>query len=507
MTGSTKNLWRKLFLSLRPVWLLGAMITFFARGIIADDSPAGDSWQSEGSESTEEIPLEGKISNDLLQALEASSEPIKIVVMLKPIPLVPATLMGELEYGDLERVIKSATVQSQMDLREWVNRMVQTPMLQGEAPLSRYKFFWNVNALMATVRPELVSELADREDVEYVMLDRVIHLSHEPRAVVEESSGEFTYGLERMGIPELRSKYPGLTGAGVNVGILDTGLDASHPEFKGRQIVFRDFVGGKTEAYDDDGHGTHVAGTIGGSGAGGTQIGVAPQVNFTIGKILDGNGRGSLSGILRAMEWISDPDGNPGTPDRPRVVSNSWGGGPSRDLKTDPFFQAVQTWLQLEIFPSFAAGNSGPRASSVGSPGCLPIAFAVGATDEADQIASFSSRGPTKMTVDGKPEVFSKPDISAPGHDVISAAPGGGYAKMSGTSMATPHISGAIALILQLRPNAKVTEIRDLLMKTSLDLGSPGQDYSFGAGRVQMPKAVEVLLQSETAGLLDDWSI
>src|SRR5262249_46298084 len=151
------------------------------------------------------------------------------------------------------------------------------------------------------------------------------------------------------------------------------------------------------EPYDDHGHGTHCMGTITGVGASGTQIGIAPGVsNLVVGKVFSASGGAQTSDLLRAMEWIADPDGNPATQDQPRVINNSWGGAMDGDIDHDPFGPAVLTWVQLNIFPSFAAGNEGPGESTVGSPGGLPQSFAMGATDSNDSIADFSSRGPVK---------------------------------------------------------------------------------------------------------------
>jgi len=120
----------------------------------------------------------------------------------------------------------------------------------------------------------------------------------------------------------------------------------------------------------------------------------------------------------------------------------------------------------------------------------LPVAFAVGATDDNDDAASFSSRGPTDIIVDGKRSRLTKPDVSAPGVKIMSAMPGGKYGTMSGTSMATPHVTGAIALLYQVNPKSTIAEIRNLLQKTANDLGETGVDNVFGAGRINMLKAV-----------------
>jgi serine protease AprX len=431
-----------------------------------------------------------KISPRLAKVMEQTENPVPVLVMMKQLPLLPASLLGETRIADRERMIKQETLRRQAALRETVNDLVDTSGVTGDPALSRFKFFWTVNAMMATATTDTIMNLADRDDISYIMLDAKIRLAPDYREEADIEGDAYTYGLERIGVPELRQSRPEITGKGVNVGIVDTGIDASHPEFKGKSITFKDFVGTKTSPYDDNGHGTHVAGTISGIGANGTQIGIAPEVNLIIAKVFTSGGSASLSGILRGMEWIANPDGNPNTKLRPRVVNNSWGGSIGDDASQDPFLPAVLTWTQLEIFPSFAAGNEGPGASTVGSPGGLPPSFAVGATDESDGIASFSSRGPVEMVVDGKKAKYVKPDVSAPGYQVMSAMPGGKYAKMSGTSMATPHVTGSIALLVQAHPQLNVKQIREVLMKTSDDLGDAGLDNTFGAGRLNIAHGV-----------------
>lgn len=269
---------------------------------------------------------------------------------------------------------------------------------------------------------------------------------------------------------------------------IDTGIDANHPELKGKVVLWKDVISNKTAPYDDNGHGTHVAGTI----AGNTGIGAAPGAKLIIGKVFSSGGSATTDGILKAMQWIADPDGKPDTKDFPVLVSNSWGGGsPSKtkDPTDEVFCQAVDSWLKLGIAPIFANGNSGPRAPSVGLPAGCPGTIAVGATDSNDNIASFSSRG----NADWKSGSILKPLVSAPGVNVNSAKAGGGYVEHSGTSMATPHVSGAATLLFQAKPNMTVKELAAMLVKGSKDLGKQGPDPDFGEGRINAMDSVEFM--------------
>lgn len=368
--------------------------------------------------------------------------------------------------------------------------------LTGRAPCQgpNVKSYWLTNTMIAKLNLRQAMEVAKfPEVISMIHAYRPISLVKpvEVRPVTQLSRTaqmDYTYGLKVMKVPEFRAQFPNITGKGINVGILDTGLAVSHPEFHGKKVQFRDFsYNKKPDPYDDHGHGTHVAGTIGGIGAGPVQIGVAPGVDFTIGKILDAGGSGTLQGIIEGMDWIADPDGNPSTQDAPAVINNSWGGGRPNG-KLDPIAnlqcKAIENWLSLGILPVFAAGNSGSGPSTVLLPGGCPRAFTIGATDEQDNIASFSSRGPVQWSTG----TFTKPDVSAPGVKVISANFRGGYIAMSGTSMATPHAVGVAALALQANPGIATEALAKLMIKNSIDLGTPGLDNDFGYGRLTLMK-------------------
>jgi hypothetical protein len=165
---------------------------------------------------------------------------------------------------------------------------------------------------------------------------------------------------------------------------------------------------------------------------------------------------------------------------RPHIVNNSWGGGGG-----DLWYQAVvNAWRAADIFPAFSAGNSGPGSETIGSPGDYAESFAVGATDINDDIAYFSSRGPSLVTNE------TKPDVSAPGDNVRSALPNGSYGNFSGTSMASPHVAGCAALIRSRSASLSITQIEDLLMNTAVDLGASGADFSYGSGRIDCYAAI-----------------
>ncbi|WP_432943516.1 S8 family serine peptidase [Kribbella sp. CA-253562] len=276
----------------------------------------------------------------------------------------------------------------------------------------------------------------------------------------------------------------GYEGSGVEVAVLDTGVDGNHPDLAGKVQKAQDFSESPTGTEDHFGHGTHVAATIAGTGAGsnGTRKGVAPKADLLVGKVLGDDGFGLESWIIAGMEWA--------VAEGAKVVNMSLGGGPTDG--TDPMSQAINdiTAASGALFV-VAAGNEGAD-ESVGSPGAAAAALTVGAVDRNDALADFSSRGP-RVGDSGL-----KPEITAPGVDIVAARASGTamgaplddlYTAASGTSMATPHVAGAAALLAQQHPDWKAGRLKDALTstaKTTPDLSV----YAQGTGRVDLARAV-----------------
>lgn len=272
----------------------------------------------------------------------------------------------------------------------------------------------------------------------------------------------------------------GLTGKGVKVAVLDTGADLGHPDLKDRVGESKSFIEGQ-EVADRNGHGTHVASTVGGSGAGsqGQEKGVAPGATLAVGKVLSDEGFGSESEIIAGMEWAAkDIDA--------KIVSMSLGSREGSD-GTDPMAQAVNN-LTAETGALFviAAGNSG-APGSIGSPGAADSALTIGAVDSADEAAYFTSQGPRFG------DQALKPDLSAPGVSILAArsqlVTGTGlYTAMSGTSMATPHVAGVAALLAEKHPDWTGAQLKNALMSSSKTLSAGS--YELGAGRVDVAAAI-----------------
>ncbi|MEV5931565.1 S8 family serine peptidase [Streptomyces sp. NPDC052079] len=287
----------------------------------------------------------------------------------------------------------------------------------------------------------------------------------------------------------------GYDGKGVRIAVLDTGVDAAHPDLKGQVTASKNFTGAPT-AGDKAGHGTHVASIAAGTGAGskGTYKGVAPGAKVLNGKVLDDSGSGDDSGILAGMEWAAAQGAD--------VVNMSLGGVDTAEV--DPLEAAVNK-LSAEkgILFAIAAGNGGPR--SIGSPGSADAALTVGAVDGKDRLADFSSTGPRVG------DAAVKPDVTAPGVDITAASAKGndiakevgekpaGYMTISGTSMATPHVAGAAALLKQQHPQWSSAELKGAL--TASTKGGTYTPFEQGSGRVQVDKAIKQTLIAEPVSL------
>lgn len=283
--------------------------------------------------------------------------------------------------------------------------------------------------------------------------------------------------VPQVGAPQAWAQ--GLDGSGVSVAVLDTGVDATHPDLADRIVAQANFVD------DDDrdlvGHGTHVASILAGSGAasGGRYRGVAPGVDLVAGKVCGLRGCNE-SAILAGMQWAAEQGAD--------VVNMSLGGGDAPGV--DPVEQAVETLTeQYGVLFVIAAGNDGANYS-INSPASADAALAVGSVDKQDQLAGTSSRGPR---IDGA----LKPDLTAPGVEIVAAnskdgmvgTPGQPYTTLSGTSMATPHVAGGAAILVQQHPDWSPEEVKAALMASAVS--NPDlHPYAEGAGRLDISRAI-----------------
>ncbi|GAB7045653.1 S8 family peptidase [Catenuloplanes indicus] len=303
-----------------------------------------------------------------------------------------------------------------------------------------------------------------------------IYLDGRVRASLDRS-------VAQVGAPAAWAK--GLDGSGVTVAVLDTGVDATHPDLAGRITEARNFST-SADVVDRHGHGTHVASTVAGSGAasGGTRRGVAPGADLLIGKVLGDDGYGQESDIIAAMEWAAEAGAD--------VVNMSLGGDPTDGL--DPMSLAVDE-ISADTGTLFviAAGNHGESGdSTVGTPGSAAAALTVGAVDRNDRMASFSSRGPRAG------DLGLKPEITAPGVEIVAARAAGTamgtpdgahYTAASGTSMATPHVAGAAAILAQQHPDWTGAQLKAALTSSAKTVTGDSV-WAQGTGRLDLARAV-----------------
>lgn len=282
-------------------------------------------------------------------------------------------------------------------------------------------------------------------------------------------------------LPALREIHSrGITGKGVAVAVLDTGI-YPHPDFfvpEKRILCFKDFVGGKNALYDDNGHGTHVSGIIasGGRAPDGSRIGTAPEARLLALKVLEKDGGGKISNMLLGLDWILKNH----LRYMIRIVNISVGMPVKNetDPEEDVLVKKVEQLWDAGLTVVVAAGNGGPQPSSVTSPGVSRKVITVGAMGSADYCveAKYSGRGPVPGTS------VCKPDIIAPASDIISCDNRGrAYKKRSGTSMATPFVSGVIALLLSKEPALSNKEVKRRLLETATDCGREKSRQGWGA--------------------------
>ncbi|MGH3681460.1 MAG: S8 family serine peptidase [Natronosporangium sp.] len=379
-----------------------------------------------------------------------------------------------------------------------------------------HQSFWIVNAIKVTGDRALVDELAGRPEVGEILADRTYQIPQPRPALAPPGTQAVEWGVDRIGAPDVWDTFD-VRGEGIVVGLTDTGAFFNHPALVEK---YRGNNGDGTFDHnynwhdpsnvcgapsltpcDNNGHGTHVVGTMVGDDGGTNQVGVAPAARWIVAKGCETNNC-STGALLSSGQFMLAPTDlagqNPRTDLRPHIVNNSWGGGND----TDPWYQGiVRSWVAAGIFPQFSNGNTQGSApcASTGNPGNLPESYAAGAFDINNNIAAFSNRGPSAW--DG----IIKPNISAPGVAVRSSWNNGSYQVISGTSMASPHVAGTVALIWSAVPAlaGDIEATRELLDDTAIDVenltcgGTPENNNVWGQGRLDAFAAVSQALGVE----------
>ena len=409
---------------------------------------------------------------------------------------------------------------------EHVERLA-APFLGGVGDVARASGAEVVDAWATTPAVKLVADLptlallAERDDVRHVTMDRDDAVRLVDPIEDDGVSASNTNGRRQIQAEDVWAL--GYRGEGIRVAVIDTGIDATHEAFRwadgsSRVAGWVDYVGGNPTPYDDHGHGTHVAGTSVGSAhydhpqfGRFQETGVAPEATLLVAKFLSGSGSGSLENGIKSLNWAFENGAD--------VTSNSWGsscgsGGVS-------LMQTVRTLTDLGMLSVFAAGNSGPGSGTINGPACSESPITVGAVDDNLAIASFSSRGPCRDLETGTPSRIC-PDVVAKGVAVRSAIPRSGatagdpsgYRTWQGTSMATPHVAGAVALAEQMKRNltgsgwnttARAEE--EVFKLTAQDLGAAGEDNNFGWGLPQLLSVYALLDSTDEARIVSTFGV
>jgi subtilisin family serine protease len=428
-------------------------------------------------------------------------ETITVIVQLRQqAKLPPGKNIGRAEQAS--GVVEALKVTAEKT-QGAVKNLLETKKSQGR--VQSYIPFWIFNGFSVTATADVIQELAAHPDVLSITPDQVdIVPASAPSAL---SNPEANISL--INAPALWSK--GYTGQGVVVASMDSGVSLSHAtlatRWRGGSNSWYDPYGQHSTPADVSGHGTWTMGVMVGGDEDGSSIGVAPGAQWIAVKIFNDAGASTATAIHQGYQWLLDPDGNPSTSDAPQVVNNSWTfAAPGCNLDFEPDLQALRA---AGILPVFAAGNGGPGTGTSYSPANNPSAFAVGAINNSSVIYGLSSRGPT--TCGGSTGVF--PELVAPGVNIYTTDLVGFYTTASGTSLAAPHVTGGLALLLSAFPTLTVSQQESTLLSSAVDLGTAGPDDVYGYGRLDLLAAYNLLAPPPPAltpltpsGVLSGWN-
>ena len=443
------------------------------------------------------LPVSGELSRKSLTKLHpqlivilsktSSGERLPVVVELHRNPgIIQAALAAAPAQDKLSR--RTALINALQQDAEKINGPLLSTLHDAErtGQASDVQSFWVNPIITLKASPKLIAEIATRTEVVQIRPDERFYLDETAYAPAEqeETTSGYPFNLQMIHV-DLAQQALGLDGHGVVVANLDTGVDWQHPALMKKYRGYNPHgpavhsgnwfvVTGEPYLYPGDGigHGTHTMGTIVGDDGEGNRIGVAPGAQWIAVKLFSNQGFAYESWIHAAFQWIVAPNGNPAL--APDIVNNSWGSSVGSD---DRFRQDVAAIRAAGILAVFSAGNSGPNRGTIASPASYPESLAVGAVEPDKVIASFSSRGPS-IWEDYKPEVV------APGVNIRSSFPGGGYYEADGTSQAGPHVVGLAALLLQADPSLTPDQLEDIIKSTTEPLGSVVPNNNSGWGLV-----------------------
>lgn len=428
----------------------------------------------------------GKMTPALTDMIADAPSGEKIYVIVHMSERYPFEMLDGMSYQDKGQVLKNIAKNSQEEIIDFLKT-------QPEEKAEIVKQFWVFNGFHAKATPEVIQELAQRDDVWYISDNVEIKLDYSDSKKIP-SVNVAEWNIQRIMADSCWNA--GFSGSGIIIGHVDTGVFTDHPALAGKWLSpwWLDGVNGQPAPYDDHNHGTHTMGTIcGGDGFGPfvDDVGVAYGAQFVPTKAFNSGGSGSFGTIDPCMQYFVDIKVDSGVDIR--AVSNSWGNSNGSELH---WWDVVLTWKNIGIFPVWSNGNSGPSSGTVGAPASHPTTIGTGATDSGDNLASFSSRGPApNIDPINDPTYWYyptwsllKPDVSAPGVSIRSSIASGGYGSMQGTSMAAPHVAGGTAIILERNPGLTPTDLYMLFINNCDEPagGGPYPNNNYGWGRINL---------------------
>lgn len=453
-----------------------------------------------------------KVSQNLLE-LKTTEKQEMIISLVDKVDVI--TMKKDFEANKTPIAVRTELIIRLLQEKANATQSVVLEALRNNAAVDQNSIqgYWIVNVIIIKADLSVLEILSNMDAVEFIELSVPMELNHAFEGSCEDGVEGVTAinGIE-PGLAAIRAPSMwalGYTGFGTKVLSIDTGVDGIHPSFNysyegiysSAAQAWYPINGTPATPVDCDGHGTHTVGTM---------LGLDRENNDTIGVAFDATWMGtpsvqcntiSPSGYIPITQWAINPDGNVSTTDdMPTVICNSWGYPlPSSSACNGVVANAFAAVEAVGIAVVFAAGNDGPGASTVGSPAIantdVVSIFSVGAVSVSGAtpvIAGFSSRGPTICGDTGS--LLIKPEVSAPGVNVRSAYPNGEYANLNGTSMAAPHVAGAILLLKQAFPNLTGQDFKLALYYSAIDLGIPGEDNDYGMGMIDVYAAYQYLI-------------
>ncbi|MDD5569748.1 MAG: S8 family serine peptidase [Bacteroidales bacterium] len=449
------------------------------------------------------ITSSNKITGELLKQMQTLQATQKISCVVQMKNALPFESTKSSSVKEKIEIYRKAAEESQKKILEYLHQMPE-----GKAEIQQK--YWIINGFHLMATADVISDIVQREDVKVISEDVIVSLPPNETAVADATKTIKSRAVE-WNITKVKADQcwdAGYTGKGVIIGILDTGVDYTHPALVGKWTGYWHVSQGFSQSptpYDDNNHGTHCCGIIlGGDGRGtfAEDIGVAPDARFVPVKILSGSGWGTGTQILEGMQYIADLKATVDV----KAISNSW----YSSHEAIYFFDAAKAITDIGILSIYCNGNTGPGTETVGSPADYPNTIGVGNTDNTDDINSSSSRGPapsnppyntTSYWLRGDWS-YIKPNISAPGTDINSAKPGGTYWQMTGTSMATPHVCGAAAVLFQKNYNLTQQQVYTLLIDNSDHpaQGAPYPNNNYGWGRLNVYNSLQATTPGGSGG-------